>query len=157
MRSMVEGAWRRQKRTRNWRKLCAACKKRQFCPLRLASLATSPAPRGRSHVPPSRDGDFVQSSHRGEMRRVGEAQPSPTWSRVRGYDTSSGIDFSIGNQHQAASSFDRARAARLPAAAGVARIASISRVVERPSTSSTSITRPPFACTSSCPTTPSIV
>ncbi len=65
------------------------------------------------------------------------------------------------HQHQAASSFERARAARLVAAIGVgegaARIASISRVVEWPSTRSTSTTRPPEACTSSAPTTPSIV
>ena len=56
MRRMVEGAWRRQKRTRNWRKLCAACKKRRLCPLRLprikSGVATSPAPRGRSRVHP---------------------------------------------------------------------------------------------------------
>src|SRR5439155_26315428 len=61
------------------------------------------------------------------------------------------------DQHQAASSFDRARAALPTAGDGAARIASISRVVEWPSTRSTSTTRPPEACTSSAPTTPSIV
>src|SRR5216684_4325897 len=61
------------------------------------------------------------------------------------------------HQHQAASSLERARAASASAGEFDSRMASISRVVERPSIRSTSTTRPPAASTSSRPTTASIV
>src|SRR5712691_3682200 len=61
------------------------------------------------------------------------------------------------HQHQAASSLDRARAASASSGECDSRMASISRVVERPSTKSTSTTRPPAASTSVAPTTASIV
>jgi hypothetical protein len=64
MRSMVEGVWEPTKRHAEFEGGPARMREAPVDPLRLSSLATSPAGRGRSHVPPTWNGDFVQGPRR---------------------------------------------------------------------------------------------
>jgi hypothetical protein len=62
MRSMVEGASEPRKMHEEPTGIPRAKKKRRLCPLRLASLATSPARRGRNRCPAPLNDDFREQS-----------------------------------------------------------------------------------------------